>query len=301
MKMIIMIMTVLDTGNQIADVMREMTFLPPTTKSLHVETSLQCGSFMKILLYLVQFLPQMESHSLPLMLNILLTAERRRNAKEIETGIWVVVVAIGTETETETETGTGTGTGIGIGIVVIVPERQMTITTRNHGGESMNETTTSIEDMISIPNLDGMKMSIVLGIVMSAIGIGNPDQTEPETGNPDRTETGIGTGTGTGTEETGTEEVKTEETEETGRGETETETKETGKGNEETGTERKTERNLINHIPRLLMKARHHRRQQVVTLLDPSSKKCLLLTLTVVVFYLNIQKQTQELDLVHHD
>ena len=43
MKMIIMIMTVLGTGNKIADVTRETIFLPTTTKSLHVETTLQCG------------------------------------------------------------------------------------------------------------------------------------------------------------------------------------------------------------------------------------------------------------------
>ena len=40
MKMIIMIMTVLGTGNKIADVMRETTFPP---KRVHVETTLQCG------------------------------------------------------------------------------------------------------------------------------------------------------------------------------------------------------------------------------------------------------------------
>ena len=42
MKMITMIMTVLGTGNKIADVMRE-TMFPTTTKALHVETTLQCG------------------------------------------------------------------------------------------------------------------------------------------------------------------------------------------------------------------------------------------------------------------
>ena len=41
MKMI-MIMTVLGTGNKIADVMRE-TIFPTTTKALLVETTLQCG------------------------------------------------------------------------------------------------------------------------------------------------------------------------------------------------------------------------------------------------------------------
>ena len=171
---------------------------------------------------------------------------------------------------------------------------------------------TSIEAMISTPNLDGMKMSIVLGIgiVVSAIGIGNSDQSGGlQKGNPDRTGTETGTWReteGTETEETETEEIETEEgkTEETGRGkgiETERgETEETGKENEETGTERRTERNLINHIPRPLMKARDLLRQQVVTLLDPSSKKCLLLTLTAVMLYLNIQKQTQELDLTDY-
>ena len=231
----------------------------------------------------------------------------------------VVVVAIGTGTGTGTGTGIETEKGIiGIGNVVIVIglESQMTITTSNHGRGSMHEMTiTSIEAMISMPNLDGMKMNIVLGIVivMSAIGIGNPDQRGRETGNPGRTGTGreIETETGRETEETETEteeeEGKTEGTEETGRekgietgieterGETKTE--ETGKENEETGTERKIERNLINHIPPHIMKARHRRRQPG-TLLDPSSKKCLLLTLTAMVLYLNIQKQKQELDLV---
>ena len=42
MKMNITIMTVLGTGNKIADEMRETRYPPPhTTKSLHVETSLQ--------------------------------------------------------------------------------------------------------------------------------------------------------------------------------------------------------------------------------------------------------------------
>ena len=276
---------------------------------------------MKILLYLVQLHQlRMESHLLPLMLNTLPTlVERRRDVKEIENVNMVVVVAIGTGTGIETETGI---IGIGNVVIVIGLESQMTITTSNHGRGSMHEMTiTSIEAMISMPNLDGMKMSIVLGIVivMSAIGIGNPDLRGRETGNPGRTGTGreIETETGRETEETETEEEgeeeegKTEETgetEETGRekgietgieterGETKTE--ETGKENEETGTERKIERNLIIHIPRHIMKARHLRRQQVGTLLDPSSKKCLLLTLTAMVLYLNIQKQMQELDLV---
>ena len=239
---------------------------------------------MKILLYLVKLhQPQMESHSFPLMLNTLPTDERRRDAKEIENE-GVMVVAI----------GTGTGTGIGIVVIVIATESLMTIiTTRNQGGGSMNATTiTSIEDMISIPNLDGMKMNIVLGIVivMSAIGIGNSDQINtPETGNPDQT----GKGTKTETEEGKTEETGRGKGNETGRGETKTETE---KGNEETGTERKTERDLINHIPHHLMKALHLLHQQVVILLDPSSKKCSLLTLAAIVLYLNIQKQTQELD-----
>ena len=275
---------------------------------------------MKILLYLVLLHQlRMGSHSLPLMLNTLLTlVERRRDVKEIENVNMVVVVAIGTGTGTGIETETGI-IGIGNVVIVIGLESQMTITTSNHGRGSMHEMTiTSIEAMISMPNLDGMKMSIVLGIVivMSAIGIGTPDQRGRETGNPGRTGTGreIETETGRETEETETEEEgeegkteETEETEETGRekgretgieterGETKTE--ETGKENEETGTERKIERNLIIHIPRHIMKARHRRRQPG-TLLDPSSKKCLLLTLTAMVFYLNIQKQKQELDLV---
>ena len=211
------------------------------------------------------------------MLITLPIAERGRDVKEIETG--KVVVAI------------GTGTEIGIVVIVIAPpESQMTIiTTRNKGGGSTNEMTiTGIEAMMSIRDLDGMKMSIVQGIVivMSAIGTGNPDQAET---------TGIGTGARTGarTEGTETEEGKTEGT---GRGiETRRGEKETGKGNEETG------RNLINHIPRQwrhLMKALHLRRQQMVTIPDPSSKKCLLLTLAAVVLYLNIQKQKKkELDL----
>ena len=267
---------------------------------------------MKILLY--HLFPEMESHSLPLMLSILPTAERRSNAKEIETGTGVVVVATILGTGTETETGTGTGTGIEIVVIVIAPEGQMTITTINHGGGSMNETTiTNIEAMISMPNLDGMKMSIVLGIVIvkSAIGIGNPDETGTGTGTETETETETEeTETeGAETEEIGTE---TEETgkgkgnEETGIGETgikETETEETGKGNEGTGTdteetERKTERNPINHKPRPLVKARFLLRQQLVTLLDPNSKKCLLLTLTATVFYLHLQKQAKALDLV---
>ena len=234
---------------------------------------------MKILLYPVKLHhQQMESHSLPLMLITLPIAERGRDVKEIETG--KVVVAI------------GTGTEIGIVVIVIAPESQMTIiTTRNNGGGSMNETTiTGIEAMMNIRDLDGMKMSIVQGIVivMSAIGTGNPDQAET-------TGTGAGTGARTGarTEGTETEEGRTEET---GRGiETRRGEKETGKGNEETG------RNLINHIPRQwchLMKALHLRRQQMVTIPDPSSKKCLLLTLAAVVLYLNIQKQKKkELDL----
>ena len=162
---------------------------------------------MKILLYQLLHL-RMESHSLPLMLSILPTAERRSSAKEIgiETG---VVVAKGTGT------GTGTGTEIGIVVIVIALESQKTTTTIKHGGGSMNETTTiNIEGMISMPNLNGMKMSIVLGImiVKSAIGIGNPDQRGPGT---------------EGTEETETETEETE-TEETGIGET---------GIEETGIE----------------------------------------------------------------
>ena len=166
---------------------------------------------MKILLYLVQLLPQMESHSLPHMLIIPLIAETRRDVKEIETRTGVVVVAKGTET--------GTETGIGIVVNVIAPERQMTITTINHGGGSMNETTTtSIEAMISIPNLDyGTTMSIVLGIVIvkSAIGIGNPDQRGPETEGTEETETETEeTETGeTGIGETGIEETGIEETE----------------------------------------------------------------------------------------
>jgi hypothetical protein len=43
----------------------------------------------------------------------------------------------------------------------------------------MNETTiTSVEAMRSMPNLDSMKVSIVLGIVIikSVIGIGSPEQ-----------------------------------------------------------------------------------------------------------------------------
>ena len=40
-KMIIMITTVLGTGNMIADVMRETIFPQTTTKSHHVETTLQ--------------------------------------------------------------------------------------------------------------------------------------------------------------------------------------------------------------------------------------------------------------------
>ena len=213
------------------------------------------------------------------MLITLPIAERGRDVKEIETG--KVVVAI----------GTGTGTEIGIVVIVIAPpESQMTIiTTRNNGGGSMNETTiTGIEAMMNIRDLDGMKMSIVQGIVivMSAIGTGNPDQAET-------TGTGTGARTGARTEGTETEEGKTEET---GRGiETRRGEKETGKGIEE------TRRNLINHIPRQwrhLMKALHLRRQLMVTLLDPSSKKCLLLTLAAVVLYLNIQKQKKkELDL----
>jgi hypothetical protein len=256
---------------------------------------------MKILLY--QLLPEMPSHLLPLMLSILPTAERRSSVREIETGR-VVVVAI------------RTGIGIGIVVIVIVPERQTTITTIDHGGGSMNETmTTSIEAMISMANLDGMKMSIVLGIVIvtSAIVIGNPDrtgqgtetETETEETETEATETEEAkmteeTETGRGNEETGREETGRGET---GRGETgikETETEETG--NEETGrgeteTERKTERNLFSH-PRL-MKAPLLRRQ-LVTLLDPSSKKCLLLTLTatVTVLYLHLQRQAQALDLV---
>lgn len=165
---------------------------------------------MKILLYQLLHL-RMESHSLPLMLSILPTAERRSSAKEIgiETG---VVVAKGT--------GTGTGTEIGIVVIVIALESQKTTTTIKHGGGSMNETTTiNIEGMISMPNLNGMKMSIVLGImiVKSAIGIGNPDQRGPETEGTEETETE--------TEETETGET---ETGETGIGET---------GIEETGIE----------------------------------------------------------------
>ena len=219
--------------------------------------------------------PQMEFHSFQLMLNTLPTAERRRDAIGIVTVTWVVVVVVAIRTGI----GIGIGTGIGIVVIVIAPESQMNITTRNHGGGNMNETMiTSIEAMISTPSLDGMKMSIVLGIgiVMSAIGIGNSDQSGgPQKGNPDRTGTETGTWReteGTETEETETEETETEETEteegkteETGRGkgiETERgETEETGKGNEETGTERKTERSLINHIPRPLMKARDLLRQ----------------------------------------
>ena len=282
---------------------------------------------MKILLYLDQLLLKRESHSLPLFSIILLTVGRKRNAKEIETGTGtgVVVVAIGIGIEI----GIGTGTGTGIVVIVIAPEGQMTITTINQGGGSMIEpTTTCTEVMISMPNLDGMKMSIVLGIVIvkSAIGIGNTDQKGRETGSPDRTENPDQTGRGiegtetegTETEETGTEEAKTEETgigigigngeRGTGTEETETETetetktekeketKVTGKGNGETGTEI----NLIIHIPRHLVKARHLRRQQV-TLLGPSSKKCLLLTLTAVELCLTMQKQTQVHNLVLND
>ena len=233
----------------------------------------------------------MESHSLPLMLNILPIDERRSNVKEIENETGVVVVVV---------MAIGIGTGIGIVVIVIVPERQMTITTINHhGGGSMNgPTTTNIEVMISMPTLDGMKMSIVRGIVT---GIGNPDQTGQETG------TGIGTGTGTGTEVTETEVTETEEaeTEKTETEETGIETEETeiGKGDEERETEEtgieetrteteteETERNLFNHKSHHLVKARLLRRQQLVTLLDPSSKKFLLLTLTATVLYLHLQR-----------
>ena len=234
------------------------------------------------------------------MLSILPTAERRSNAKEIEieTG---VVVAI------------GTGTGIRIVVIVIALESRKTITTIDHEGGSMNETTTTnIEAMIGIPSLDGMKMSIVLGIVIvrSEIGIGNPDQTGPETETETETEeTGKGNEeTEKGNEETGNEEIGNEEI---GNEEIEikgTETEVIGKGNEETGigeteteeSERKTGRNPINHKLRRLMKPRLLRRQQLVTLLDPSSKKCLLLTLTatVTVLYLHLQTQAQALDLV---
>jgi hypothetical protein len=248
---------------------------------------------MKILLY--QLLPEMQSHSLPLMLSILPTAERRSNVKEIETGVVVVAVV-----------ATGIGIGIVIVVIVIVPERQTTITMTDHGGGSMNETTTTnIEAMISMANLDGMKMSIVLGIVIvkSAIVIGTPDRTGQET-ETEETETEE-----TETEATETEEAKTtEETEETGKGNEETgigetETEETGNeetGNEETGIREteETERNLINHKPHRLVKARL-RRRQLVTLLDPNSKKCLLLTLiATVLFYLHLQRQAQALDLV---
>ena len=262
---------------------------------------------MKILLY--QLLPKMESHLLPPMLSILLTAEIGI-AKGIETGTGMVV-----SKGTPHETGIGTGTGTGI-VIMIVIEGQTTITTRNHGGESMNETTiTKIEAMIGMPNHGGMTMNTVLGIVTvtvtgtgigkSAIGTGRPDQTEKET------ETGIGRGIGTETEATETE---TEETgrggtgrggtgrEETGREET-GKRKGTGRGIEETERDRETERkepvetkrNLIHHEPRHLMNP-HLLRRQRVTLLDPSSKKYLLPTLTATVLYLRLQ--TQALDLV---
>jgi hypothetical protein len=168
---------------------------------------------MKILLY--QLLPKMESHLLPPMLSILPTAETEiAKGIETETGM---VVSKGTPHES------GTGTGI---VTMIVIEGQTNITTINHGGESMNETTiTRIEVMIGLSNHGGMTMNTVLGIVIvtgtgigtgkSAIGIGHPDQTGKET------ETGIGRGTGT-------EETETE-TEGTGTG--------TGTGREETGRE----------------------------------------------------------------
>ena len=244
---------------------------------------------------------------MPLLMSIILQAGGRRSARANRFGI-----EIGTGTQTGVFVMIGiasirigeTGTEIVIVIVIVTVEGRMT--TINHAGEIiMNEMkTTNIGVMISTPDL-GMKMNIVLGIVivMSAIGIGNSDRSGgPQKGNPDLT--GTETGTWRETEGTETEETETEEgkTEETGRGkgiETERgETEETGKGNEETGTERRTERDLINHIPRPLMKARDLLRQQVVTILDPSSKKCLLLTLAAVVLYLNIQKQKKkELDL----
>ena len=260
---------------------------------------------MKIHLY--QLLPEMQSHSFPLMLSILPTAERRSNVREIENEIGVVVVAI------------RTGIGIGIvGIGIVLPERRTTITTiDHHGGGSMNEMTiTSIEGTISManPNLDGMKMSIVLGIVIvtSAIVIGNSDRTGQETGETGTEEKGTeATETETEaaktTEETETETGKRKGNEETGIGVTGTEetgTEEIGSeeiGSEETGIretrirDSETERNLINHKPRRLVKARLLRRQQLVILLDPSSKKCLLLTLIATVLYLHLQRQALDL------
>ena len=217
----------------------------------------------------------MESHSPPLMLSILRiailqVAERGRgSAKGTGTRTGVAVA---------TEIANTTGTEI---MTVIVLEGQMAITMINHAGGSLNETTTDIEAMIRTPNLDGMKMNTVLGIVI-ATGTGTQSAIT--------TEIGIGTEIGTGIEKE-REERQTGngngETGETGLGEIEIEEREIEEIRIETG------RNLIDHRLVNLRLLRHQ--QLVVTLLDPSSKKCLVLTMVTTVLYLHLQRRVLDL------
>ena len=302
-KAMMMIMTGIEltmTGVETADERRGTTFLATV---LRVDMTLQNVWFTKILHY--PLFQEMESHSLQLMLIILLTVERgirNASAKEIETGTGVLVV-IGTANDTGTRTE--------MIVIVIVLKGQMTFITTNHVGGIMNEkATTSIEGMISPANLE-MNMNTVLGIVIvtgtgtgtqSVIGIRNPDQTETET------ETGTGIETEARKEETGKGNEETGKgnggkgnggkgNEGTGSGGTGSEgTGSEGTGNEGTGieeTERKaeTERNHFDHKPHRLVSSHLLRLHQLVILLDPSSKKCLPLTLIAMVLCLRLQRQ----------
>ena len=130
------------------DEMRETRF-PCHRPHTLVKTTLQCRY---ILIYLVQLQHPVVPFA-PTYVETLPTAERR-DTKEVESRTGVVVMVV----------GTGTGTGIGIITIVIAPRNPDAYYYKKPWMRYEQYNDYKYRGYENIPNLNGMKMGIVLGI-----------------------------------------------------------------------------------------------------------------------------------------